>query len=159
MYKALMSLVILALALCPPLLAGETNLAPSGVHFLGMDLWVDSGDEALAAYQVEITYEPGSVRIVGLEGGQGSAYQNAPYYDQNGFESGRIIVAAFTTGTDVPRGRTRVARIHVAVEGNVPPELTCRLMAAAKPGGLRISPKVELVPAMKGTQSDEKEKK
>ena len=159
MCRSLTGAVILALALCSPLLVGEADIVSSGVHFLGMDLWVDSGEEALAAYQVEITYDRNSVKIVGLEGGQGGTYKNAPYYDQNGFESGRIIVAAFTTGTDAPRGRTRVARIHVAVEGNVPPELTCRLMAAAKPGGRRISPKVELIPTLQEKRTDEKERK
>ncbi|MBN2319236.1 MAG: hypothetical protein JXR49_09175 [Acidobacteria bacterium] len=156
MYKALMSLVILTL--CSPLFAGEINLAPSRVRFLSVDLWVDSG-EALAAYQVEITYDRNSIRIVGLEGGQVEAYRDAPYYDQKGFESGRIILAAFTTGTDAPKGRTRVAIIHVAVEGNIRPELTCRLMAAAKPGGRRISPKVDLIPALQEKRTDEKEKK
>ena len=49
---------------------------------------------------------------------------------------------------------------HLAtVEGNVPPELTCRLMAAAKPGGRRISPKVELIPALHEKRTDEKERK
>lgn len=159
MCKGLTSTVILALALCFPLLAGEAYTEASGIHFLGMDLWVDSGNEALAAYQVEINYEPTLVKIVGIEGGQGDAYADAPYYDQKGFESGRIIVAAFTIRDDAPKGRTRVARIHVAVEGDVEPKLICKLIVAAKPGGQRISSRIELVPAMHEKRSDEREKK
>jgi hypothetical protein len=158
MAKGFMTAAILALALYQPLIA-ETNRPPSGIHFLGMDLWVDSGNDALAAYQVEITYDRSAVRIVGLEGGQAGSYKNAPYYDQKGFESGRIIVAAFTTGKDTPKGRTRVATIHIAVEGNATPELTCKLMTAAKSGGQRISPGVELVHASQEKRTDEKEKK
>jgi hypothetical protein len=159
MGKSLMSAVILALALSPLLLAGEPNHSSSGVHFLGMDLWVDSGDEALAAYQVEITYDRNTVKIVGLEGGQKGSYTNAPYYDQKGFESGGIIVAAFTTGKDAPKGRIRVARIHIAVEGTIKPELTFKLMTAAKPGGRRINPKIELIPALQEKRTGEKENK
>ena len=154
MCKGFMTMAILVLALYQPLPA-KTN----GIHFLGMDLWVDSGNEALAAYQVEITYDRSAVKIVGLEGGQAGAYTNAPYYDQKGFESGRIIVAAFTISRDAPKGRTRVATVHIAAEGNATPDLTCKLMTAAKTGGRRISPGVELLPASQEKRTDEKEKK
>jgi hypothetical protein len=158
MAKGFMTAVVLVLALYQPLPA-KTNQPPAGIHFFGMDLWVDSGNEALAAYQVEITYNHSAVKIVGLEGGQAGSYTNAPYYDQKGFESGRIIVAAFTTDKDAPMGRTRVATIHIAVERNAAPDLTCKLMAAAKSGGQRISPGVELVPASLEKRTDEREKK
>jgi hypothetical protein len=139
MCKGFMTVAILVLALYQPMPAKT-----AGIHFLGMDLWVDSHNEALAAYQVEITYDRSAVKIVGLEGGQAGSFTNAPYYDQKGFESGRIIVAAFTTDKDAPKGQTRVATIHIAVEGNAKPKLTCKLMTAAKSGGQRISPGVEL---------------
>jgi hypothetical protein len=158
MAKCFMTAVILVLALYQPLIA-KTNQPPAGIHFFGMDLWVDSGNEALAAYQIEITYNRSSVKIVGLEGGQAGSFANAPYYDQKGFESGRIIVAAFTTDKDAPKGRTRVATIHIAVEGNATPELTGKLMTAAQSGGRRITPGVELVPASQEQRTDEKEKK
>jgi len=123
----------------------RTNSAP--VTFQSLDLWVDSGSDALAAYQVEITYDAKRVRIVGLEGGETDAFREAPYFDRTGFKGGRIIVAAFTTRDDAaPNGPLRVARIHLAVTGNDAPDVNISLMTAAKPGGERIAPKVTLAP-------------
>jgi hypothetical protein len=145
MHKNLATAAFAVLVLCQPLCGEEPSTKPEAVTFEAMDLWIDSGGEPLAAYQVEITYDKSSVKIVGLEGGQTSAYTNAPYYDRDGFDSGRIVVAAFTTDEDAPKGRTRVARIHLAVAGKDEPDLAGKLMAAAKTGGKRITPEVELV--------------
>jgi hypothetical protein len=158
MGKGFTAALILMLALHQPLIS-YANQPSAEIRFLGMDLWIDSGGDGLAAYQVEITYDRRAVRIVGLEGGQSGSYTNAPYYDQKGFESGRIIVAAFTTDQDAPKGRIRVATIHIAVEGNAAPGLTCKLMTAAQSGGRRITPGIELAPASQEQRTDEKEKK
>ena len=50
-----------------------------------------------------------------------------------------IIIAAFT-GDDgkAPKGKTRVARLHLQIAGAEPPALEIKLMTAAKPGGIRI---------------------
>ncbi len=117
----------------------------TAVSFLSFDLWIDGGEDALAAYQVEVTYDAKRVRIVGLEGGEHEAYRDAPYFDRTGFTGGRIVVAAFISrDDDAPGGRTRVARIHVAVERDGAPDLGVRLVTAAKPGGERITPAVKL---------------
>jgi hypothetical protein len=124
--------------------------------FHALDLYIDSGREPLAAYQVEITYDRAAVRIVGLEGGDPPAYAKAPYFDRAGFRAGRIIVAAFTADDEsAPKGRFRAARIHVAVDRGVEPRLDVTLTAAAKPGGERISPKVELRKHQKGLKAGE----
>jgi len=130
---------------------GSGNAPAAGVLFLPVDLWLDSGAVPLAAYQVELTYDANSVKIVGLEGGTATAYSDAPYYDRAGFEGGRIIVAAFTTEEEgAPRGKVRVARLHLAVAGGVAPDLTAKLMSAARPGGTRIEVDVQLKPSGQG---------
>jgi len=140
MHRRFAVTAIVVLVLCGLLRAEE----PAGVVFRAVDLWMDSGEEALAAYQVEIAYDAGRVKIVGLEGGVPETYREAPFYDRKGFEGGRIIVAALTTENNAPKGRARVARLHLAVEGEGGPELSASLMAAARPGGERIEPTVEL---------------
>ncbi len=136
-YAPIATLAFMAL-LCP-LHAGQDT-----VSFRAIDLWVGSGKAPLAAYQVEVTYDAEHVKIVGLEGSGTEAFRDAPYYDRKGFEGGRIVVAAFTLDEHAPTGNTRVARIHIAVENGEQPNLSAKLVTAAKPGGKRIKPTVKL---------------
>jgi hypothetical protein len=63
------------------------------------------------------------VVLVGIEGGEGgehAAYAKPAYYDPAALApegGGRVILAAYSTAKDLPTGRTRVARLHVMVEG------------------------------------------
>jgi hypothetical protein len=117
------------------------------VTFDATDVWIDSGTESLAAYQVEIRYDATVAGIVGVEGGETAAFNSAPFYDPAGMEGGHIIVAAFTADdANAPTGRVRVARIHWRTEGNQSTAVTIRLVTAAKVGGEPAAPRVEAVP-------------
>jgi len=74
--------------------------------------------------------------IVGVEGGAHEAYKTPPYYDPAALHNeGRIILAAFTTGDDAPTGKTRVARLHLQIEGEQTPEFDVQLIVAADTDG------------------------
>jgi hypothetical protein len=124
-------------------------------RFLPLDVWADSGEAPLAAYQVEVTYDGTGVKIVGIEGGETAAFNPAPYYDGRGMSGGRIVIAAFVAEgvdeKDAPKGRTRVARLHLRVEGGGAPDCSVRLVTAARPGGGRIEPEVGLVETSRAT--------
>jgi hypothetical protein len=109
------------------------------VRFEAVDVYVDSGDVPLAAWQFELAAEVGDVTIVGVEGGEHPAFADPPYYDTAALMGGRIIIAAFSTDADLPTGRTRVARIHVQVTGPVVPEYAVKLQAAGSSSGERIN--------------------
>jgi hypothetical protein len=126
-----------------PALADETRFRTFGVG-------IDAGEERLAAWQVELTYDPDAVRIVGVEGGP-PPWEEAPYYDPRGLEGGRILVAAFTLSPEIPPGAIRVARIHVQEMRSSRTPLQANLAAAADPDGRRIGATVRLVPE-KGEQ-------
>ncbi len=131
------------------LLGGEVlseEQEPAAVSFRALDLWVDSGEVPLAAYQVAVTYDKKQVKILALEGGPPGPFNAAPYYDDAGKQGGRIVLASFTTDDDrAPSGRTRVGRLHLMVTGGDDgPACTVELITAAKPGGGRISANVEL---------------
>ena len=104
---------------------------PASIRFEAVDVYVDSGKQSLAAYQIEFAAETGDVKIVGIEGGEHSAFKEAPYYDPAAMQHERAIIAAFSTGRDLPQGKTRVARIHVQVTGAAAPEYVARLAVAA----------------------------
>lgn len=105
------------------------------VRFVAVDVFVDSGAHALAAWQFELAC---GARIVGIEGAK-----EPPYYDPAALEGGRIVIASFTPDPDPPRGRARVARLHLEERGAV--EYVPKLLAAGGPGGARIEARIEAV--------------
>ncbi len=115
-------------------------------RFEAVDIFVDAGDASLGAYQVELKgierkearVGTAFVKIVGLEGGDHPAFGDAPYYDPEALQGGRVIVAAFSTAADLPAGRTRVARVHVMLEGAGEPAYELKIEAAADRGGKPI---------------------
>jgi hypothetical protein len=127
--------------------------AGGGVRFLPVDILLDTGDRPLGAYQVEVVAHGAS--IVGLEGGDATPFKAAPFYDpaalQGGGAEGRIIVAAFSTDAQLPTGQTRVARLHLVmngagegVAGAAKPDLTSKLVVATDGNGQTIQTKLEL---------------
>jgi hypothetical protein len=126
-----------------------TRAAWSAVSFAPVDVYIEAGGERLAAYQIEIAYDRGTTRIVGLEGGESAAFAAAPYYDPAGLAGGRVVLASFVArdgrgGEDVsaPSGRTRVARVHLYVDAADPDEalgaMTIRVITVADLDGRRF---------------------
>jgi hypothetical protein len=111
--------------------------APS-VRFETVDVYVDSGDRPLAAYQFTVTSAAGTALLAALEGGEHPAFAPTPYYDPAALVAERVVVAAFSTGQDLPRGNTRVARLHVQVTGDVDATYEATLQVAAGPDGTRV---------------------
>jgi hypothetical protein len=128
------------------------------VRFEAWDIYVDSGEHRLVAYQIEMRFDNDRVEVVGVEGGEAEVFKDAPRYDPRGLVGGRLILAAFTTDHEnAPRGKTRVARGHLRIEGRDEPDLKIRLMTAAEPGGGRIDARVD-VEASRHDGSDTEEK-
>ena len=106
------------------------------VRFETRDVFVDSGRAQLAAWQVRITDPSGAATIVGVEGGDEEPWIDPPRYDPRALMRGEIVLAAFSTRPDVPSGNTRVARVHLRIEGPADPPLTIELEAA---GGVDVA--------------------
>ncbi len=109
----------------------------AGVRFQAVHVSVDTGEEPLAAYQLDLRATTGNVRIVGIEGGEHAAFADPPYYDPTAIQGDRVIIGAFSTaraGT-LPVGRTRIATIHVQITGDRQPEYEAELSVAATADG------------------------
>jgi len=121
--------------------AQETRSNYARVRFLAVDIFVDSKGEPLAAYQLEFSATNGPVKIVGIEGGEHSAFREAPHYDPKAIQQDRGIIAAFSTEphSKLPTGRTRVATIHIQVNAGMEPQFALNLQAAADPSGHRLT--------------------
>ena len=138
MRRPLASAFVLVAALGSAIIAGNAAAA----RFRAVDVYVDSGSTPLAAYQVEIVAR--GATIAGVEGGQRGAFVEPPHYDPAALQAGRIILAAFDTGTDLPSGRTRVATLHLREDG--PADYEIRLIAAAGAGGERLDATASVEP-------------
>ena len=115
-----------------------------GSRFAFVDAYVDSGDKPLAAYQFELTASGPGVALVGVEGGDAPAFADPPYYDPKANLQNRIIIAAFSAAADLPRGRTRVARVMVRLTGAAPAHWSARLDVAADPDARPINAQIQV---------------
>ena len=117
------------------------------VRFEAIDVFVDSGSNALAAYQFELASESPGVEIVGIEGGEHAAFEEPPFYDPKAMNNNRVILAAFNTGDNLPSGRSRVARIHVQLQGSGAKQYRTELKASATTDGQKIQAQIEIAKA------------
>jgi len=129
-------LAVLAVWLITAGIANAAEHREEAVRFKAVDVFIDSKDQPLAAWQIELRSTGGDVKIVGIEGGEHAAFREPPYYDPAALNRNRVILAAFSTGQTLPTGRTRVARVHVQVSGT--PEYQVKLIVAASADGKEI---------------------
>jgi hypothetical protein len=107
-----------------------------------LHVYVDPGGQPLAAYQVELSDTSGSGIIVGIEGGEHPAFGKPPYYDPAALRANRIVLAAYSTSSDLPRTRSRIATVHLMAEAAVKPTFVAVLRVAATNDGSRINARV-----------------
>ena len=128
-------IILAGICLIVPVLAQQSeqdySTAQSGVRFAPLHIYIDSGNSSLAAYQFELKTAAGQIKIVGVEGGRHEAFKEAPYYDSAALAKDRIIIAAFSTGSNLPNGRTRIATIHLQIVGDAEPQYELKLTVAA----------------------------
>ena len=92
-------------------------VAASTVRFAMIDVMIDSHEIPLAAYQCELAVKKGDALIVGIEGGAPAVFQDPPHYDPAALLNKHIILAAFTTSDNLPKGQFRIARLHLQITG------------------------------------------
>jgi len=115
-------------------------------RFSTVDVYLDSADAGLAAYQIEIVASPLSVQLVGVEGGDSAAFAAPPYYDPAALAGHRIILAAFSTADELPRGVNRVARLHIRESDGQAASFAVRVEAAADRDGAPLDVAPRIVP-------------
>jgi hypothetical protein len=147
MMKEITAIILMSISIIVPVLAQQseqeiTTVQPS-VRFAPLHIYLDSGSRPLAAFQFELKAAAGQIKIVGVEGGQHAAFKEAPYYDKAAlYKSNRIIIAAFNTGRELPKGRTRIATIHLQIIGDAEPDYELKLTIAADADAKEIPAKI-----------------
>jgi hypothetical protein len=118
---------------------GQTNVEPEA-RFCAMDIFVDSGNTPLAAYQVEFAATNGNAKIVGIEGGEPAAFRQPPFYDPKAMQHERVIIASFSTdaAASLPTGKVRVATIHFQTTDKMLPQFDLKCQTAGDPQGNKI---------------------
>lgn len=138
------SLLVMGVLLLLVARAAAQSTQPVNARFAMVDITIDTGSTKLAAYQVEIESDPKRVQLVGVEGSDHAAYRDAPYYDAKALSGSRIIIAALSTGQNLPAGRVRVARLHVRISGDGPAQFTSSNVVVADPQRKPIPAKVSV---------------
>ena len=108
-----------------------TEPATSSTRFEAVDVLIDPGGTPLAAYQLEFVADADRVKLVGVEGGDHAAFRDPPYYDPAALSRSRVILAALSTDSNLPNGKTRVARLHLQIDGVGEPSFEAKVMVAA----------------------------
>ena len=121
--------------------------ATAAVDFTTIEIFVDSADRPLAAYQFDFSSRTPGVKIVGLEGGEHPAFNAPPYYDPHAMMGDRVIAAAFSTEppTKLPVGKTRVATLHLELPAGSKPYYEVTLTAAATSDGSKLPATITFV--------------
>jgi hypothetical protein len=144
--KKLTVIILLSISIIVPVLARQMEqdipTVQSNVSFAPLHIYLDSGNKPLAAYQFELKAAAGQIKIVGVEGGQHKAFEEAPHYDPAALANDRIIIAAFNTGSELPKGRTRIATIHLQIIGDAEPDYELKLAVAADADANEIPAKI-----------------
>ncbi len=144
--KKLTVIILLSISIIVPVLARQVEqdipTTQSNVRFAPLHIYLDSGNKPLAAYQFELKAAAGQIKIVGVEGGQHKAFEEAPYYDPAALANDRIIIAAFNTGSELPKGRTRIATIHLQIIGDAEPDYELKLAVAGDADANEIPAKI-----------------
>jgi hypothetical protein len=137
--KRARSTLLLLAALLGTLLA-QPAATKETIRFQAVDIFIDSKDTPLAAYQLEFLVKTGDAKVVGVEGGEHPAFEDAPFFDPKAIQHERVIIAAFTTAAvdKLPKGKTRVATIHLQITGERNPDYAVKLETAATLEGRKI---------------------
>jgi hypothetical protein len=109
--------------------------------FRAVDIYVDSKQVPLAAYQLKFSVTNANAKIVGIEGGEHPAFREPPLYDPTAVQHERVIIASFNTAPkdELPKGKTRVATIHLQTTGDDSLKCVLKVQAAANPEGTKIA--------------------
>ena len=117
------------------------------IRFAALDIYLETA-EPLAAWQFELGESGGRMRVVGIENGDSTAFGGTPYYDLEAVSEGaadRIIVADYSMSPadELPAGRSRIATVHVQLQGPDDPDYILSLMAAGGADGEPIQASIE----------------
>jgi hypothetical protein len=139
-------IILICIFLIVPVLARQADeyetAVQQKVRFAQLHIYLDSGNRALAAYQFELKATAGQIKIVGVENGEHPAFEEPPYYDPAALAHDRIIIAAFSTDENLPKGRTRLTTIQLQIIGDIEPEYALELIVVADANGNEIPAKI-----------------
>ena len=137
-------ILLIGALLCDGAFAQDSGNDKEKVFFRSVDVFVESKTQPLAAYQVQVAFLGLRTKISGIEGGDHPAFKNPPLYDPKAMQKEQVIIAAYNTGPaeELPKGKVRVATIHLQITGSKAPDFSFKLITAGTMEGQKIPAKV-----------------
>jgi hypothetical protein len=132
--------IVMLLALLGEHVTAQPLVDVQRSRFCAIDIYLDSNNRPLAAYQFEFSVAGGGAKIVGIEGGEHPAFSQPPHYDPKALQHERVIVAALSTNAvnRLPQGRTRVATVHLQLNQADKPHWRIKVSTAGDADGRKI---------------------
>lgn len=92
------------------------------LQFHAVDIHIDTGEDRLGGYQIHLKAARPDLKIVSIEGGDSPAFREPPKYDPKAIQRNEVKLASFTTlpKEKLPKGKIRVATLHVMTNGAEP---------------------------------------
>ena len=139
--------ILLCAGLLSAALAVIAQSVETNIRFAALDIYLETA-EPLAAWQFELRESSGRMRVAGVENGDSTAFGGTPYYDLAAVRDGRadhIVVADYSTSpaAELPTGRSRIATVHIQLEGHTDPDFVLSLIAAGGANGEPIQASIE----------------
>lgn len=108
-----------------------------------VDVYVDTLEQPLAGYEIEVAGDRGRLAVTGVEGGDPMGFSDPPACRTG--PDGKTVISASCRGQYFPVGKTRVARLSIRMAGSDPPRWhRVRLRHAAAPDGERLQARLVL---------------
>lgn len=104
-----------------------------------VEIYIDTGDRDLGAYDLTLVYDRTLVRVLSVEP---TAEFAPPQYVRSGLTSGELKLAAYQLEKN-PRGRVVVARVTFESFGGPPSRLSVRLRTLADSNALPMKGRAE----------------
>lgn len=112
--------------------------------FQALEVIIESDEEIeLGAWQAELLFDGGKVKITGIEGGD-KPFNDPADYDPKGMSKGKLILASFSLKKTSPAKKFKVGVIHLF--GDIKDIEKCRLklVVAADSKGKKVKAQIFL---------------
>ena len=105
-----------------------------------VDIYLDTGSHPLAAYTIELRYDPQVVAVLDVSHPGRGGFPGTPMVEPASFARGVTRIVGLHTGASLPRGRVRVARVHFRpASASGSSSLSVSILGIYGPGGKPIN--------------------
>ncbi len=117
-----------------PAKSEQARRVPAG----SVDIFIDCGEEELAAYTIELRFNPSIARVMRVESADGGGFPGAPMSDPQSYGTGVTRIVALHAGGGLAKGRVPVARVVFDPVSSGSSPISVSILSLYNPQGRRV---------------------